>query len=61
MGEGGVPEVLDDIMALDTELFLWSVRVFCLLDILYVCLNIYVCECIDGCARRLRLLLFFLF
>lgn len=26
MGEGGIPEVLDDIMALDTELFLWCVR-----------------------------------
>ena len=25
MVEGGVPEVLDDIMALDTELFLWWV------------------------------------
>ena len=31
MGEGGVPEVLDDIMALDTELFLWCV------GLLYVC------------------------
>lgn len=30
MTAGGVPEVLDDIMALDTELFLWCVACVCI-------------------------------